>query len=88
MNKGKPTGQNIRIEIKKSNFTALEQVDEKEARTEQAVVLEVGDEVVGIKEGNIVLFKAYNIDEIEIDNEKYVIIPEEDVKYVFPNIIM
>jgi co-chaperonin GroES (HSP10) len=81
--KGKPTGQNIRIEIINSGFTALEAVDEKENRTEKATVLEIGDEVTLVKKGDTILFKAYNIDELEIDGEKYIIIPEDDLKYVW-----
>jgi len=65
----------------------MEMVDEKEARTEKAKVLEIGDEVTKVNVGDIILFKAYNLDEIEIDNEKFVIIPEEDVKYVFFGVI-
>lgn len=83
MIKGKPLGNNVRIEIVNSGFTAMQQVDEREARTEKATVLEVGKEVKSVKPKDTILFKAYNIDEIEIDNEKYVIIPEEDIKYVF-----
>ena len=84
MNKGKPTGTNIRIEITNSGYTAMEQVDEKENRTEKAKVLEIGDEVTKVNEGDTILFKAYNIDEIEVDSEKYIIIPEEDIKYIWP----
>jgi len=79
---GKPLGNNIRIEITKSNFSAMEQVDEKEARTEKAIVLEIGDEVTKVNVGDTILFKSYNIDEIDIDSEKYVIIPEEDIRYL------
>lgn len=80
---GKPLKNNIRIEIVKSNFSAIEQVDEKESRTEKAIVLEIGDEVTEVEVGDTILFKAYNIDEIEIDDQKYIIIPEIDIKYVF-----
>lgn len=83
MNKGTPLGTNVRIEIIKSGFTAMEQVDEKEERTEEAKVLEIGPDVTLVKVGDTILFKAYNIDEIEHNNEKYVIIPEEDIKYIW-----
>ena len=81
--KGKPLKDNVRIEIVKSGFTAMEQVDERENKTEKAVVLEIGDDVTLVKVGDTILFKDYNLDEILIDNEKYSIIPEEDIKYVF-----
>jgi len=83
MTKGKPLGSNIRIEIINSGFTAMQQVDERENRTEKATVLEVAKDVKTIKKGDTILFKAYNIDEIEVDGEKYVLIPEEDAKYVW-----
>jgi co-chaperonin GroES (HSP10) len=83
MTQGKPLTNNIRIKIVNSVFTAMEQVDEKEARTEKATVLEVGDEVTLVKPGDQILFKAYNIDEIEVDGEHYVVIPEEDIKYLW-----
>ncbi len=77
-----PLKDNVRIEIVKSNFTAMEQVDEKEERTEEAVVLEVGVDVVDVQPGDKILFKAYNIDEIEYGGEKYIVIPEADIKYL------
>jgi len=85
MQKGKPLGNNMRIEIQNSSFTAVSQVDEKEERTEKAIVLEIGDEVYKVNVGDTILFKAYNIDELDIDGEKYIIIPEEDVKYIWSN---
>lgn len=80
---GKPLKNNIRIEIQNSSFTAMESVDEKENRTEKAIVLEIGDEVTEVKVGDTILFKSYDLDEILLDNEKYVIIPEDSVKYVW-----
>lgn len=80
-----PLRDNIRIEIIGSGFTAVEQVNEEDERTEKAKVLEIGDEVNDIEVGDTILFKAYNIDEIEVDGEKYIIIPEEDVKYRWPH---
>ncbi len=83
MIKGKPLGDNVRIEIIKSEFSAMMQVDEKEARTEKAIVLECGKDVKLVKPKDTILFKAYNVDEIEIDNKKYVLIPQNDIKYVW-----
>lgn len=81
--KGKPILTNVRIEIVKSGFTAMDMVDEKENKTEKAVVLEIGDDVTLVKVGDTILFKDYNLDELLIDNEKYSIIPQEDIKYVW-----
>ena len=77
-----PLKDNVRIEIVRSGFTAMKQVDEKEERTEEAVVLEVGPEVTEVKPNDKILFKAYNIDEIEFGGEKYIVIPESDIKYL------
>jgi len=83
MNKGKPTGTNIRIEIINSGFNSMEMVDEKENRTEKATVLEIGEEVTKVNVGDTILFKAYEVDEILLDNEKFVIITEESIKYIW-----
>jgi len=79
---GKPTGQNIRIEIINSGFNSMEMVDEKENRTEKATVLEIGDEVTKVNVGDTILFKAYEVDEILLDEEKFVIIDESSIKYI------
>ena len=81
--KGKPIGQNIRIEIINSGFNSMEMVDEKENRTEKATVLEIGDEVTKVNVGDTILFKAYEVDEILLDDEKYIIITEESIKYIW-----
>ena len=81
--KGTPLGTNVRIKIEEIASNAMVMVDEKESRTEKATVLEVGNEVTTVNVGDVILFKAYNLDEIEIDDEKYVIIPEEDIKYLW-----
>ena len=79
---GKPLKDNVRIEIVKSSFTAMEMADERENKTEKAKVLEIGDDVTLVKEGDIVLFKDFNCDTIKVDDEEFTIIPEEDIKYV------
>lgn len=77
-----PTGNNIRIRIINSKFDVMEQVDDKENRTEKAEVLEVGRDVDNVKVGDIILFKAYNIDDIDIDGDNYILIPADDIKYI------
>ena len=80
---GKPLTNNVRIEIHKSAFTAMEQVDKKESETEKATVLEIGDGVSKVNAGDVILFKDYNCDTIKVDEEEFTIIPEEDIRYVF-----
>lgn len=80
---GKPLTNNVRIEIHNSSYTAVDHVDEREAKIEKATVLEVGPEVTLVKSGDSILFKDYNLDTIEVDGETYHVIPEEDIKYLF-----
>ena len=57
MTQGKPLKDNVRLEIHKSGFTAMENVDEKQDQIEKATVLEIGDDVSIVKIGDVVLFK-------------------------------
>ena len=53
----------------------------EEAKLEKAVVLEVGDDVMKLKKGDTILFKAYSADTIKMDplkNEELSFIKEED----------
>lgn len=79
---GKPLTNNVRIKIEEMSTNAMLMVDDKESRTEKATVLEIGDDVTLVEVGDVILFKAYNVDELDVDGEKYVIIPDEDIKYV------
>lgn len=80
---GQPLNKNIRIDIHKISEDAMVMVDENESKIEKATVLECGQEVNLVSKGDTILFKAYNLDTISIDGEKYDIIPEDDVKYVW-----
>lgn len=80
---GKPLKDNVRLKIHGSGFTAMENVDTKQDQIEKATVLEVGDECSLVKEGDVVLFKDYNLDTILVDDEVYTIVPESDIKYIF-----
>lgn len=80
---GKPLNTNVRLEIDKSGFTAMEELEGQESKMERATVLEVGEEVTKVKEGDKVLFKDYNLDIIKVEGETFAICPEEDIKYVF-----
>lgn len=76
----KPLGVNILIDIHKSAFSAMEQVDEQEAQLEKATVISIGDEVENVKPFDVIVFKSYNLDTIELDGQKYHLLPAEDVK--------
>lgn len=76
----KPLFNNVLIDIHKIAENAMVMVDEREAQLEKATVLSVGDQVTQVKEGDTIIFKAYNLDTIEIDGQKYNLIPEEDIK--------
>ena len=75
-----PLSTNVLIDIHKSGFTAMQQVDERDAQLEKATVLGVGNMVDLVKKGDIIVFKAYNLDTLEIDGTKYNLIPQEDIK--------
>lgn len=83
MNKGIPIGSSVRIQIHSSGFTAMESIDKKEDQIEKATVLEVDKSVKLVKKGDVILFKAYNLDTIEVDGERFDLIPIEDIKYVW-----
>ena len=48
-------------------------------RPEQALVSAVGPKVTTIKVGETVLFKKYAPDEVKVENEKFLIINENDI---------
>lgn len=76
----KPLFRNILIDIHTIDQTVMAMVDDNESTIEKATVLEVGDMVELVKKGDVIAFKKYNLDIIEIDNKKYYLIPEDDVK--------
>ncbi len=79
----KPLIDNILIEVHKSAYTAMEQVDEKEDRIEKATVLDIGPEVTLVKKGDVVYFKDYETDEIVDGKDKFVLIKEEAIKALY-----
>ena len=44
-----------------------------------AIVEAVGPDVKDIKKGDKILYKEYSTTEVELDNEKYIILKEEDI---------
>lgn len=81
--KGRPISTNVRLQVETSGFTAMTELKGQESTIERATVLEIGDEVTLVKVGDRVLFKDYNVDEITVDDETFVICPESDIRYVF-----
>lgn len=77
-----PLTKNVLIDIHKIKETAMQMIDENESKTEQATVLSVGNDVDLVKVGDIIIFKNYNLDTIEIEGEKFNLIPEEDIKAI------
>jgi len=87
----KPIGANILVkpvdEEKKTNSGIVlpDTVDKEKPQTGKVVALGTGKIVNGkkvefnVKVGDKVLFKKYSPDEIEIDNEDYLIMTEDDI---------
>ena len=44
-----------------------------------AIVEAVGPDVKDVKKGDKILYKEYSTTEVELDNEKYIILKEEDI---------
>lgn len=82
----RPTKNNILIEIHKRPSTTIALVDENESKIEQATVLAIGEEVTVVNEGDQIVFKSYEVDEIVIDTNKYTFITEEAIKGICTNI--
>jgi co-chaperonin GroES (HSP10) len=54
-----------------------------EKKLEQAIVLDVGEEVKTVTAGQKIVFKNYNIDTIEIDKVEYSFISESEVLAIY-----
>lgn len=74
----------IEIEREKTMTTSgiiIDRGNKEESKLEKAVVLEVGEDVVKLKKGDTILFKAYSADTIKLDplkDEELSFIKEED----------
>lgn len=52
---------------------------EAKEKPDYAVVESVGPEVKEIKKGDKIIYKEYSATEVKVDEEKYIILKEEDV---------
>jgi len=79
----KPLQKNIILQaekkdtISKSGIIIPDTVDKESPET--AKVIEIGKDVKEIAVNDIVIFKKWSANEIEIDTEKYIVITEDDV---------
>lgn len=80
-----PTKNNILIEIHEMLETAMLMVDERESKIEKATVLDVGNEIELVKVGDIIIFKNYELDTIEIEGQKYNFITDDAIKGICTN---
>lgn len=79
-----PLFDRVLIEIEKektvTNFGIILN-ENSDKKLEKAIVLEVGEDVVKLKKGDTILFKAYSADTIKLDplkDEELSFIKEED----------
>lgn len=72
-----PTKTNILIEP--FEHTSEVFVTSEKLTIEKATVSRVGPDVETITEGDIILYKSYSPDTVEIEGKEYVFIKEEDV---------
>lgn len=75
-----PLKDYILIKVHKSSYTAILQVDEREAQMEKATVLAIGEDVQGINVDDIIYFKDYDTDVIIDGDDKFVLIKEESIR--------
>ena len=71
----KPLSNNLLIEgIEKQSAVGIIIPDSaRKGRPETGIVVAIGPKVEGIKIGDKVLIKGYMVDELEIDNKKYMV---------------
>ncbi len=81
----KPLADNVLIKKEEPSETTesglVIQITDKEP-INKGEVIKIGEAVIEIKKGDIVLFKPYLFEEIKIDETKYVIGKEENVMLV------
>lgn len=53
--------------------------DTNKEQTAYAIVESVGPEVKGIKKGDKIIYKEYSTTNVELENEKYIIVEEKDI---------
>ena len=50
-----------------------------EKKSNKGMVLSIGEEVKGVKAGEVVLFNEYSLKEVELESGKYAFLEEEDI---------
>jgi co-chaperonin GroES (HSP10) len=78
----KPVKNNILIELHEIPQTAVRMINDKDTNIERATVLDVGDEVAQVVPGNVIVFKNYEMDTIELEGKKYHFITEDAIKAI------
>ena len=53
--------------------------DTNKEQTAYAIVESIGPEVKGIKKGDKIIYKEYSTTNVELENEKYIIVEEKDI---------
>lgn len=81
----KPLKSNVLIDIHTMDNSAIIMVDDNEAKLEQATVISIGEQVDTVKVGDVIAFKAYNLDTLDLDGTQYNLIPCEDIKGIITN---
>lgn len=72
----------LRIEPEKAQAvtaSGLELPNKKDEKLEVAKVLQVAEEVEGVKVGDRVVYKSYSIDEVILNEENLIFIKFEDI---------
>lgn len=67
--------ESAKDEVSSSGLILIKKEDEK---LEKATVIEVGEDCVKLKKGDIILFKSYSIDTIKLKDKEYSFIKEEE----------
>lgn len=63
----------------------LEIPDSVKNESMSGVVVGVGDKVRGLKVGYSVIFNKFDYEKVEIENEEYLVIHEQELKFIFKN---
>lgn len=80
--KTKPLANNVLIKIEKADSATKSGIiltSEQDKKLEKAEVVEIGKDVKLVKKGDIILFKAYSPDTINLDDEELSFIKEEEI---------
>lgn len=56
-----------------------------EVNTDRGIVIQVGPEVTGVKEGDSIIFGAYARSEFDFEGKKYFVVVEDDIIVILNN---